>query len=525
MERIENHRAVLDFGSGLRVVFTDDAEIEMTAHDRGISMKMSRREGRENVAKPAVELAGQRVLIMGLARTGFATAQFCAGRGARVTVVEERPENAAGTVPHGIGRGIADDAGELRAMGVSVHCGGHFPELFAEADLIIPSPGVPANLPELARARDADITVWSEIELAWRFLHGRLFAVTGSNGKTTTVSLLGHILQHAEMPALVGGNIGQPLISLVDRSCDSTVTVAEVSTFQLELIEAFRPDVAILLNITPDHLDRHGSFEEYARLKRQIFANQLEQDEAVMNADDQEVSKSAPKIPCVSWFSRQGRVERGAYIHAGEIVLRDGGKELPVMPVDEVPLPGAHNLENTLAASFTAHLAGVSPEVIAIGIRGFTAVEHRLEFVTEIGGVRFYNDSKATNVDAALKALESFSQPVYIILGGKDKGGDFSLLREPLRRHARRALLIGEAAEKIAVQIAGAVPVELVGTLAGAVAAAWGSAGPGEIILLAPACASFDQFQNFEHRGRVFKQLAGDLHQNLVADASAGKVD
>jgi UDP-N-acetylmuramoylalanine--D-glutamate ligase len=486
-------------------------------------MKMSERKRRESMAKPSVELAGQRVLIVGLARTGLATAQFCAARGARVAIVEQRPENAAVHVPHGSARGIADDVAELRALGVSVHCDGNFPELFGEADLIIPSPGVPANLPELARARDAGITVWSEIELAWRFLRGRLFAITGSNGKTTTVSLLGHILQRAQLPALVGGNIGTPLISLVEQSSDSTIIVAEVSTFQLELIEAFRPDVAILLNITPDHLDRHGSFGEYARLKRLIFSNQRAEDEAVLNADDQEVARGAPEGPRVSWFSRQRRVSCGAYIHNDEIYLRDEWKELPVMPIGEMPLPGGHNLENVLAASFAAHLARVPPEAIASGIRSFTAVEHRLEFVTEIGGVRFYNDSKATNVHAAIKALESFAQPVHMILGGKDKGGDFRDLREPLRRHARQALLIGAAAKTIAGQIAGAVPVEMAGTLDAAVAAAAARARRGEIILLAPGCASFDQFQNYEHRGRMFKQLVGELHQNLAAETFARK--
>jgi UDP-N-acetylmuramoylalanine--D-glutamate ligase len=499
----------------------------MKAQGDEVKAKMRGQESQDKNPKPPVELAGRRVLVIGLARTGLATAQFCAARGAQVTVVEQMPEGAAAAVAHDFAHGLADDARNLRARGVSVQCGGNFPELFAAADLIIPSPGVPANLPELVQARAAGITVWSEIELACRFLRGRLFAITGSNGKTTTVSLLGHILRHARLPAFVGGNIGTPLISQVDQSSDSTITVAEVSTFQLELTESFRPDVAVLLNITPDHLDRHGSFEEYACLKRRIFANQRESDEAILNADDPEVSGRVPKGPRIGWFSRQRRFvsdsSRGAYVHDGGFFLRDDGMEMPVMSCGEVPLPGAHNLENVLAASFAAHLAGVPPEVIAAGIRGFTAVEHRLEFVAEIGGVRFYNDSKATNVDAALKALESFAQPVHIILGGKDKGGDFTALREPLRRHARRALLIGDAAEKIAAQIAGAVPVELAGTLAGAVATAAVGARPGEIILLAPACASFDRFQNFEHRGRVFKQLVAGLHQNLVADASARK--
>jgi UDP-N-acetylmuramoylalanine--D-glutamate ligase len=382
---------------------------------------------------------------------------------------------------------------------------------------------VPANLPEITRAREAGITVWSEIELAWRFLRGRLFAVTGSNGKTTTVSLLGHILRQAQLPALVGGNIGTPLISLVDESSDNTIAVAEASTFQLELTEAFRPDVAILLNITPDHLDRHGSFEEYSRLKRCIFANQRETDETILNADDPGGGEDLPECPRIGWFSRKHPVLRGAYIRSGEIVLSDNGVEMPLMSREEVPLPGAHNLENVLAASFAAHLAGVAPDAIASGVRSFTAVEHRLEFVAEIGGIRFYNDSKATNVDAALKALESFTQPVHIILGGKDKGGDFIALRAPLCRHACRAILIGNAAGKIAEQIDGSVPIEIAGALDAAVTLAFAGARPGDIILLAPACASFDQFKNFEHRGRVFKQLVAGLSPNLMAESFARK--
>jgi UDP-N-acetylmuramoylalanine--D-glutamate ligase len=495
----------------------------MKAQDHEIRAGMAEQMSRENTGKLPVELAGKRVLVVGLARTGLATAQFCAARGARVTVIEHRPESPAAAVAQGPAHNLTDDARDLRARGVSVHCGGNFPEFFTSAEIIIPSPGVPANLPELARARDAGVTVWSEIELAWRFLRGRLYAITGSNGKTTTVSLLGHVLRHARSPVLVGGNIGTPLISLVEQSSESSITVAEVSTFQLEMIEDFRPDAAILLNITPDHLDRHGSFEEYARLKRRIFANQRKPDGAILNADDREVSGHVPEGPCISWFSRKRRVLRGAYMNGSQIVLRDGGMEMPVMSREEIPLPGEHNLENVLAASFAAHLAGVPAQGIAAGIGSFTAVEHRLEFVAEIGGVRFYNDSKATNVDAALKALESFAQPVHIILGGKDKGGDFSILRGPLGHHACEAFLIGDAAGKIAAQIAGAVPVELAGTLAAAVTAAAAHARPGEVILLAPACASFDQFHNFEHRGRVFKQLVAELYQNLVADASARK--
>jgi len=461
--------------------------------------------------KPA-QLDGKDVLVIGLARTGVATAEFCAERGARVTVIDRQPESA-----------VADAAVSLRQRGVHVECGGDFPELFSGIDLIVPSPGVPADLPAIQAARERGVKVWSEIELAWHFLHGRLIAITGSNGKTTTTALLGHILNNARLSVLVGGNIGTPLISLVAGSADASVTVAEVSSFQLELIESFRPDVAVMLNLTPDHLDRHGSFENYARAKWRIFENQRDPDAAILNADDKEVARRVPSGPRNFWFSRLRDVPAGAFLRDGWIILRDGGAEYELLRCNEIQLRGGHNIENVVAASIAAHLEGVRAEVIADGVRTFAGVEHRLEFVAEIAGVRFYNDSKATNVDATCKALDSFTEPLHVILGGKDKGSDYTTLREPLRRHAARIFLIGAAAEKIAEEIGDAVPVSMAGTLQKAVSRAFAIAHPGEIVLLAPGCASFDQFQNFEHRGGVFKQLVAHLAQHITADAPARK--
>ncbi len=455
--------------------------------------------------RPVVELAGKQVLVVGLARTGIATALFCAARGAHVTASEERPAEQ-----------VEVAAAKLRAAGVALELGGHRPETFLEQDLIIPSPGVPSTLPHLAAARASGVRVWSEIELAWRFLRGRLVAVTGSNGKTTTTSLIGHILEGAGIPTLVGGNIGTPLISRVDTSSDSTVTVAEVSSFQLELIEAFRPEIAVLLNVTPDHLDRHASFHAYVQAKGRLFENQDEQDVAVLNADDPQVTPLAPSRGQVFWFSREKRVVAGAYLRDDEIVFRSNGQETILLRREEISLRGAHNLENVLAASAAAFLAGATPAAIASGVRSFVGVEHRLEFVGEIGGVGFYNDSKATNVDATLKAVDAFAGNLVVILGGKDKGGDFTLLRDALRQRARLVLLVGAAAEKIAGQLAGAVPLEQAGTLERAVRLAFERTRPGDVVLLAPACASFDQFENFEHRGRVFKQLIRQLEREFT---------
>jgi len=460
--------------------------------------------------KPGIELEGKRVLVVGLARTGIATALFCAARGARVTATEERGEAQ-----------VAEAAAKLRAAGVALELGGHREETFLAQDLIIPSPGVPQNMPLLIAARAERIPIWSEIELAWRFLQGRLLAITGSNGKTTTTSLIGHILETAGIPAQVAGNIGTPLISRVEASSERVVTVAEVSSFQLEAIEAFRPNIALLLNLTPDHLDRHASLEEYSRAKGRIFENQTEGDAAILNADDAAAAQYAPARPEVFWFSRTKRVASGAFMRGNEIVFRRDGAETVLLRREDIGLRGGHNVENVLAAAAAAFLAGVNPAAIAAGVRTFAGVEHRLEFVAEVNGVSFYNDSKATNVDATLKALDAFPGNLLVILGGKDKGSDYTLLREALQQRARLALLIGAAAEKIGAELAGALPMERTATLERAVHIAFERARPGDTVLLAPACASFDQFDNYEHRGRVFKQLVRLLKQQEIAREAA----
>jgi UDP-N-acetylmuramoylalanine--D-glutamate ligase len=461
--------------------------------------------------KAGVELEGKRVLVVGLERTGIAVARFCLARGARVAVSELRGEEQVGGV-----------AGELRALGVALELGGHRVETFLAQDLIVPSPGVPWQLAPLEAARAKGIPVWSEIELAGRFLEGRLVAITGSNGKTTTTALVAHILGEARLPVLVGGNIGRPLISLVGASRPATIAVAEVSSFQLEGIERFRPQIAVLLNLTPDHLDRHLSFEDYVRAKARIFENQREGDFGLLNADDPEVARRAPAGPEVLWFSREKHVAAGACLRGGQIVFRRNGEEARLAARNDIPLRGEHNVENVLAAAAAAWLVGAPPGAIAAGVRSFPGVEHRLEFVAEIRGVRFYNDSKATNVDATLKALDAFPGGLFVILGGKDKGGDYTPLRAPLARRARRVLLIGAAAEKIAGQIEEAVPCERAGTLDRAVERAFEAASPGDTVLLAPACASFDQFENFEHRGRVFKQLVRALEPAAAGAAPRG---
>jgi len=462
--------------------------------------------------RPGIDLAGKRVLVAGLARTGVVTALFSAGYGATVTAIDVKPESE-----------LSETAAKLRAAGVKLEFGAPSEATFLEQDLIVLSPGVPANSPMLDLARKRGIPVWSEIELAWRFLRGKLVAITGSNGKTTTTSLVAHILRNAAIPTFVGGNIGTPLLALVESSTDTSVTVAEISSFQLETIEAFRPEIGVLLNLTADHLDRHGSMEAYAQAKMRMFENQLDRDVALLNADDSEVTRRMPSRPRVFWFSRQKRVAEGAFLRDDQIIFRIEGDEILLARRDEIPLRGEHNVENVLAACSAAYLAGAAPAAIAAGVKSFKGVEHRLEFVAEIGGVSFYNDSKATNVDAALKAIEAFPGPVVVILGGKDKGSPYAPLREPLRQRARAAILIGAAAEKIASELGDAVAWHHAGTIDRAVELASEAAKPGDVVLLAPACSSFDQFENYEHRGRAFKDLIAKLEARSSTTASKGK--
>jgi UDP-N-acetylmuramoylalanine--D-glutamate ligase len=449
-----------------------------------------------------VELKNKRVLVVGLARTGVATALFCAARGAAVTATDSRNEAE-----------IGDAVAKVREAGVKLDLGSHNENTFLQQDLIIPSPGVPADAPLLQAARAKGVTIWSEIELAYRFRQGKLIGITGSNGKTTTTSLVEHILRTASFPTILAGNIGTPLISCVERMTHDTVTVVELSSFQLELIQNFRTDISLFLNLTPDHLDRHHSFERYSKAKARIFENQTEEDFAVLNADDPATTPLAPARPHVYWFSRKQRAAQGAFLHGDDIVFRDDGKEEVVLKRDGVPLPGAHNLENVLAAIVAARIAGASAKAVAEGVRTFAGVEHRLEFVAEINGVRYFNDSKATNVDATLKALDSFPGRILVILGGKDKGSDYTALQTLLRERAILALLIGAAADKISNQIDGSVAIERASTLERAVEIASQAARAGDVVLLAPACASFDQFENYEHRGRVFKALVHELKQ------------
>jgi UDP-N-acetylmuramoylalanine--D-glutamate ligase len=455
-----------------------------------------------------MELNNKRVLVVGLGKSGVASALFLKARGARVTVSDTKS-----------GDELRNEIPALLDHGITVETGGHGERTFREQDLIVVSPGVPVDAPMLQQARSLGEAVIGEIELAARFLHGPIVAITGSNGKTTTTTLTGEILAAGGLPTLVGGNIGTPAISLAERAKAESVVVLEVSSFQLETIQTFRPKIAVVLNVTPDHLDRHQTFEAYVDAKARMFENQQGNDFAVLNADDPTcVAMAARTRAQVFWFSRQKEVKQGACVRDGNILFRlfrDGAQQREIMLVSEIPLKGAHNLENVLAAVCAGALMGCVPEKIRQAVREFKAVEHRLEFVATIRGVDYYNDSKATNVDATIKALESFPANIHLILGGKDKGSDYTVLNELLRQRVKRVYTIGAAAEKIESQIKG-VEVVRAETLENALRKANAVAEAGDVVLLAPACASFDQFKSYEHRGRVFKEivrrLAADEH-------------
>ena len=451
-----------------------------------------------------MELSNKRALVVGLGKSGVASALFLKAHGAKVTVSDTKS-----------GDELRNEIPVLLDHGITVETGGHGDRTFRGQDLIVVSPGVPVDAPPLVQARALGESVIGEIELAAQFLPGPIVAITGSNGKTTTTTLTGEIMTAAGFSALVGGNIGTPAISLAERAKPETAIVLEVSSFQLETIQTFRPKVAVVLNVTPDHLDRHRTFEVYVDAKARIFENQQGSDFAVLNADDLTcVAMGARTRAQVFWFSRQKEVEHGACVRDGNIVFRDNSGQREIMQVSEIPLKGAHNLENVLAAVCAGALMGCAPEKIRQAVCDFKAVEHRLEFVATIRGVDYYNDSKATNVDATIKALESFPANIHLILGGKDKGSDYTVLNDLLRQRVKRVYTIGAAAGKIESQIKGPEVVHAE-TLENAIRKANAVAQRGDVVLLAPACASFDQFKSYEHRGKTFKEIV----RSLAADA------
>jgi UDP-N-acetylmuramoylalanine--D-glutamate ligase len=441
-------------------------------------------------------MEGREVVVIGLARSGVAAASFLARRGARVAAVDRRTD-------------LAPEALALREAGVRLELGEHRRETFTSAALLVVSPGVPWELPELVAAREKGVPVIAEIELAFRHLRGRVAAVTGTKGKSTTTAALGAMLREAGLDVRVGGNIGSPLVGLVEGSTEASVFAVEVSSFQLEGTVRFRPHVAVWLNLSPDHLDRHPSLEAYVAAKARVLANQEASDWAVVNADDPVVLEQARtararKLPFRVTGAPLSEGD-GAFFEGGLARMRRDGREETLFRRDEVALPGAHLAGDLLAAAAAARLLGVPADAIARAVRGFRGVPHVLELVATIDGVDWYDDSKATNVEAARRSLEAFDRPVLVVLGGRYKGGDFAELAPELRRHGRRVLAIGEARERVAAALGGVVPVDACESLREAAERARAAARPGDVVLLAPACSSFDMFADYADRGRRWK--------------------
>jgi UDP-N-acetylmuramoylalanine--D-glutamate ligase len=446
-----------------------------------------------------MNIQGKKVLVIGMAKSGVASVELLREQGAIPIAVDSKP---LADLPQDI---------QEKLQGVEYHV--QSPAVFnLRFDRVLLSPGVPPSVipPGLP------VPVEGEVEFASHYLKGRNIGITGSNGKTTTTALLGHILKSAGVSSQVGGNIGTPVCAMVSTSKVEQWNVLELSSYQLESINNFRAHIAMCLNITPDHLDRHGSMENYVAAKGRLFATQTKDGYSVLNADDpycvSYAAQSHEKIedaPQAVWFSLSHDVSPGMWLDAGRLRYEGG----VLMEASEIPLRGMHNVENVMAASLAALLAGAEPARVREAVMSFKGVEHRLEYVRRVNGVLYFNDSKATNVDATLKALEAFDGRLWVILGGKDKKSDYEPLAEPLRKKARGAILIGAAAPLIAKQIKGGVLIETAITLENAVRFARANAMPGDIVLLAPACASFDQFQSFEHRGRVFKALVHELRE------------
>jgi UDP-N-acetylmuramoylalanine--D-glutamate ligase len=446
-----------------------------------------------------MELRGKNIVVVGMARTGIATARFLLDRGARVTVSEAKPEAQ-----------LPAEVLALAQQGVLLETGGHRMETLLGAELIVVSPGVPLDIAPLRAADNSGIEIISEIELAYRFLQTPLIAVTGTNGKTTTTSLLGDMFRHAGKQVFVGGNIGTPLIAYVSGTQDRDFVIAEISSFQLEGIKSFRPFISVLLNITEDHLDRYQSFADYSAAKGRIFLNQTESDIAVLNYDDPQVREMDRAIRAQKVFFSTRQPLSDGISYNGALHLRLRGEDAHIAIAGAL-LAGIHNVENMMAAAAVGFVCGLSLQSMQQALVRFSGLKHRMELVDQIRGVTFYNDSKATNVGAVVKSLESLPAPLVLIAGGKDKGGSYAPLQSLLRQKVKLLILLGEARERMRAELGGEVEIVMTASLDEAVRTAFSRSEAGDTVLFSPACSSFDMFTSYEHRGACFKELVSAL--------------
>jgi UDP-N-acetylmuramoylalanine--D-glutamate ligase len=443
-----------------------------------------------------MDLKGKRALVIGLGKTGVETARFLVGRGTDVVLCDEKPESEL--------RPFIDKLDDLK---VDLRMGCHSTELLSGVDLIVPSPGVPPVNVLLKNAVKEGVEIVSEIELAGRFINRPYIAITGTNGKTTTTKLLGEILTRWGKKVFVGGNIGNPLVSYLNGEKKEEYLVVEVSSFQLQWMSFFHPSVAVLLNTSRDHLDYHESFEEYRSVKERIFVNQLGGDRAILNADESPSPGLLEGIKAeIIRFSSSSSLERGIFLDGGALHYLDSRGEREIYPVSNIRLKGVHNLENIMAAIVAARWCGCPPETIIDTLEKFDGMPHRVECVGEKNGVAFYNDSKGTNVGAVERALESFPGSVILLMGGRDKGGDFERLREPIGQKVRQLVLFGEAGDRIHRLLGNIVETAVVEGLGDAMVLAFSVSKPGDTVLLSPGCSSFDEFENYEARGDFFKE-------------------
>lgn len=443
---------------------------------------------------------GKKIVVIGMGKTGIATARFLAHQGAKVAATDEKPPGKWGA------------EFELIAKEKWLKIGKYNTDILADAGMVVPSPGVPPSNDLLVAALKMKIPVISEVELAYRFLNVPIIAVTGTNGKTTTTTLLGEIFKQSGKKVFVGGNIGNPLIGYVEKSTKDDFVVAEISSFQLQWVEKFRPYVSILLNVTSDHINYHGSFAEYLRIKSRVVAKQTEDDLAILNAADPAQKGLAGKIRAkIAQFSSVDEMESGIFLKNDKIIFRmpDFGEE--VYPLNLIKLLGMHNVENVMAAIIAARFCGCRQESIKACVADFHGLPHRIEFAGEKNSVKFYDDSKGTNVGAVVRALDTFAQPVILLLGGRDKDGDFETLKPMLTAKTKNVILFGEARSRIASLIGDDVPKLKEPKLRDAIEVAYKNAKPGDIVLLSPGCASFDEFRDYKERGDYFKEVVRNL--------------
>ncbi|MBD3368236.1 MAG: UDP-N-acetylmuramoyl-L-alanine--D-glutamate ligase [Candidatus Eisenbacteria bacterium] len=503
MGRVTGRHPLLDHRGALRAAGALDAEAAVVLNrprgsgERAAPGTGQRRRGNVSSFDPK----GKRIVVLGLARSGVAAARLLADAGASVVATDLRDADALGI-----------DEDQWSRLGIELVLGSHPETLLDGADLLVTSPGVPSDTPLTVAARERGVEIIGELELAWRMSEARWIAITGTNGKTTTTALTGELVGTLGRPTVVAGNIGVPVSGEVRNVPRGGFVVAEVSSFQLDTIRDFRPVVAACLNITPDHLDRYDSMDDYAASKARIFMNQREDDVAILNADDPRTAALADGIRSrVLYVSSAREVEHGAFVRSGTVVLRMDGRETEVTAAGDLGITGPHNLANALAALMSAAAVGVEAGPAAQVLRGFRPLEHRMEPVGERGGVLFVNDSKATNIESARCALASFDRPIVLIAGGRDKGSDFTGIRDLVADRVKHLVLIGEAADAIEKALGGEAPLSRAATMQDAVERATDAADDGDVVLLSPACASFDMFDDFEHRGRAFKDAVRAL--------------